>query len=115
MEKSLYQLLKPGDPYQRHWVWFRRRELVRSLIPIIFFTLLITVLSIASALLPDPRVYWSVTMGISLGTVLLIDYLTRLTCPRCRQDFYHPYDKVRFPRERCHHCGLQLFAPHDEL
>ncbi|MFT3881661.1 MAG: hypothetical protein QM703_18605 [Gemmatales bacterium] len=114
--EQLYGTLKPNDSYYQHWLRFRRGLIMRSFgavclaIPVFAISL-----SIALSFLP-PEYAWYIAGGLGMSTGVLAYNCYSLRCPRCRRWFYDLLgERMANVMERCHHCGLQLYAPHGEL
>lgn len=113
--EQLFRLLKPSDPYYRQWVRFRRGLILRTVGGCLGMPLVLISLFLATRFLP--REYgWYVAGVVYVIVIILLASLYRPLCPRCRQGFYRMLWARDFPAlERCHHCGLQLYAPHGDL
>jgi len=116
--EQLFRLLKPGDPYYRQWVRFRRGLIFRTVGGCLSMPIVLISLGMATYFLPK-EYGWYVAGIVFVIAVMLLSSLYRPLCPRCRQLFIGPFQKswimAQMIQERCPHCDLQLYAPHGEL
>ena len=114
--EQLYQTLKPSDPYYQQWIAFRNGLIMRSFgAGCLAFPIFAISLGIASSFLSTEHA-WLSAACLAAGTCAVAYNWYSLRCPRCRRWFYDLLGpRFERSRERCHHCNLQLYAPHGGL
>jgi hypothetical protein len=114
--RKLFRLLKPSDLYYRHWLWFHRGLEFRfgGGIAFIFFPMMILFGVIVYKNSEHFEIWAAVTGGLSVLITGVVMWLLPLRCPRCQLNFYRFGGDV-CDQERCQHCHLQLYAPHNAL
>lgn len=113
--EQLFDTLKPGDPYYRHWVRFRQGLFLRLWGGCIFGPLFLTIVLGLAWFLPMPAA-WATSAIVLFGVVSFSYYRYPLLCPSCKKPFYGHLDPRHHAamQERCLQCGLQVYAPWDE-
>lgn len=113
--EQLFDTLKPGDPYYRHWVRFRQGLFLRLWGGCVFFPLFLGIILLFSWLI---SMEYAAFLALAITAILLMVSYWRypLNCPSCKCSFYGQMDPRRnaYRIERCVYCGLQLFAPRDD-
>lgn len=114
--EQLYRMLKPTDPCYQHWVRFRNGLILRGFgagyLAITAFVISFSIATLFQTI--DKAMFTAACLGFATAVIAYNWY--NLRCPRCRHWFYDLLgERMANVMERCHHCGLQLYAPHGDL